>query len=287
MYQKEGQAPRPGMQAEDGNVIDLGAAGKGRGFWTDMPSVKALLERPDGLALARKIWDDRESCVAEDGSECKLLAPLPDADKILGVALNYKDFCERGSLPLPKALKIFGKYRTAINRPQGIFDIRGRNVTYEGELGVVIGKRCRNVKAADADAYIAGYTAVNDFTANDLVKEDVQLFRGKNLDGAFPMGPVLVTKDEIGDPMNLRIRTEVDGEIRQASTTNQMIFDIWEQIEYFSSFMTLMPGDVIASGTPAGTALQFDPPRFLKAGQQVRVSIEKIGTLVTDIQSNT
>lgn len=285
MYRKENQAAQPGIWTQDGRIININESGKKRGFWDKMPTLKSLLENHEGLQLAEEILKDKGNLVLDEQKECSLLAPLPDAGKILGVALNYKDFCERGNLQLPKSLKIFGKYGTAINQPDGEFDIQGCKVTYEGELGVVIGKKCRNARASEAEKYIAGYTVINDLTANDWVKEDIQLFRGKNMDGSFPMGPMLVTKEEIDDPMNLPIRTEVDGEIRQNSSTKNMIFDVYEQIAFFSSFMTLLPGDVIASGTPAGTALQYDPPRFLKAGQKVTVSIEGIGTLVTNIKS--
>lgn len=285
MYQKENQTAQPGVWMQDGRIVNINESGRKQGFWDNMPTIKSLLENQKGLLLVEEILKEKGDCVVDDPKKCSLLAPLPDAGKILGVALNYRDFCERGNLPLPKTLKIFGKYKTAINQPDGEFDIQGRKVTYEGELGVVIGKKCRNAEPSDAETYIAGYTIINDLTANDWVKEDVQLFRGKNMDGSFPMGPMLVTKEEIGDPMNLLIRTEVDGEIRQNSSTKNMVFNIYEQIAFFSSFMTLLPGDVIASGTPAGTALQYDPPRFLKAGQKVAVSIEGIGTLVTNISS--
>lgn len=177
----------------------------------------------------------------------------------------------------------FGKYCNAINDNGGIFYTNGRSVTYEGELGVIIGKTGKNISAAKADEYIAGFTVVNDISANDRIREDIQLFRGKNMDGALPMGPVLVSKDEIDNPMKLHIRTMVDGDIVQDSCTDQMIFDIYQQIEYFSEFMTLTPGDIIATGTPAGTALQYNPPRFLKPGQRVVIEIEKIGRLETII----
>jgi 2-keto-4-pentenoate hydratase/2-oxohepta-3-ene-1,7-dioic acid hydratase in catechol pathway len=157
--------------------------------------------------------------------------------------------------------------------------MRGQNGTYQGELGGVIGSTCMHATASEALDYIAGYTVVNDFTANDCIKEDTQLLRGKSHDGFLPMGPVFVTRDEIGDPHNLTIRTEVDGELRQDGNTKNMIINTFALIEYFSGFLTLVPGDVIATGTPAGTGPQFSPPRFVKPGQTVRVTVQGIGTL--------
>ena len=241
-----------------------------------------ILELEDELQTVSKILSNSDKWVLEEHG-WEILAPIKDAGKIMGVALNYRDFCERGALELPKKLKVFGKYCNAINDNGGIFYTNGRSVTYEGELGVIIGKTGKNISAAKADEYIAGFTVVNDISANDRIREDIQLFRGKNMDGALPMGPVLVSKDEIDNPMKLHIRTMVDGDIVQDSCTDQMIFDIYQQIEYFSEFMTLTPGDIIATGTPAGTALQYNPPRFLKPGQRVVIEIEKIGRLETII----
>ena len=262
-------------------IYDAMQAAQAAGVQGDYSSLRRVLERPNGLEQLKqvemRIGDLQLPAVTMQ--EARLEAPIMDPPKVLGVALNYRDFCARGNLPLPERLKVFGKYATAVNRHMGEIDIQGRNVTYEGELAVVIGKTCRRATREDALSFVAGYTAVNDCTANDYVKEDVQLMRGKNLDGFLPMGPVFVTADEIGDAGRLMIRTEVDGEVRQNASTEQMIFDIRDMICYFSSFMTLEPGDVIASGTPEGTALQFNPPRFLKPGQTVCVTVEKIGTL--------
>lgn len=219
-------------------------------------------------------------------NEVELQAPIMNPPKVLGAALNYYDFCMRGNLPVPEKLKVFGKWAKAVNRPSGNIDIQGRNVTYEGELGIVIAKDCKNTTLSNAMDYVAGYTIVNDLTANDYVKEDVQLMRGKNLDGFLPMGPIFVTKDELPDAGKLKLQTKVDDEVLQNSSTDQLIFGIDALVCFFSSFMTLESGDVIASGTPAGTALQFNPPRFLKPGQTVRITIEKIGTLENTVTTS-
>lgn len=271
-----------GLLLEDNRVLGAAACAKAAGVEGDFGSVRRILCAPNGLENLKKLasWAQNSDWKGyEKRSEVTLLAPVPDPEKVLGVALNYRDFCVRGNLPIPEKLKVFGKYATSVNRDGGEVAIQGRKVTYEGELGVVVGEYCRNVSTARALNYVAGYTVVNDCTANDYVKEDVQLLRGKNLDGFLPMGPVLVTADEIPDPGCLNLRTVVNGEVRQDSNTSQLIFGIGALIEYFSAFMTLSPGDVIATGTPAGTALQFDPPRFLQPGDRVEVTVQGIGSL--------
>lgn len=282
-YRNERGQTLPGVILSKEYILNLAESGKRYGVNEDITSVRKILQLEDDLELIKKLLSEEDIWVKEKAKNCRLLAPVPDPEKILGVALNYKDYCIQGGIEFPKALKVFGKYASAVNSSGGEFHTRGRKITYEGELGVVIGKTCKDVQASEAGRYIAGYTAVNDISANDRMKEDIQLFRGKNMDGAFPMGPVLVTKDEIEDPMRLHITTQVDKRTVQDSGTDQMIFDIYQQIQYFSEFMTLRPGDVIATGTPAGTALQHDPPCFLKKGQRVTVEIESIGKIETQI----
>lgn len=269
---KEGKLT-PAVEIARGRVLDLSKASDGK-----ITSILEMIQNDNWKGLVTSLLKTKGE-EAEEIDPSFYRAPLYGSDKFLGVALNYKDFCERGNLPLPTALKVFGKYQSALNYDGGTFNLQGQNVTYEGELGIVIGKDCRNVKAEDAKDYVLGYTIVNDFSANNLIKQDIQLFRGKNLDGAFPFGPVIVTKDEIKNPMKLHITTTVDGEVRQDSCTENMVFNPYQQIEYFSSFMTLKPGDIIATGTPAGTALQFNPPRFLEPGQKIVITIEQLGSL--------
>jgi 2-keto-4-pentenoate hydratase/2-oxohepta-3-ene-1,7-dioic acid hydratase in catechol pathway len=278
---------RMGALIDEISVIDIGLAAEHFRIRGPFESVLQVLNDPSGLEWVQKVID---SAVCQEGpwnlalSGIKLGAPILRPGKILGAALNFHDFCERGNLDIPTALKIFSKLPTTVIGPyDNVIVPPERKVTYEGELGVVIGKRGKNVSSNDAFDYIAGYTIVNDFTANDYIKEDIQLMRGKNLDTFCPMGPALVTKDEIPDPGVLGIKTEVNEIVRQNSNTSQLIFNIPYMIEYFSSFLTLEPGDVIATGTPAGTALQFDPPAFMKPGDVVTVTVEGLGTLTNTI----
>jgi 2-keto-4-pentenoate hydratase/2-oxohepta-3-ene-1,7-dioic acid hydratase in catechol pathway len=154
------------------------------------------------------------------------------------------------------------------------------NVTYEGEIGLVIGKRARNVAEPDAVRYIAGYTLVNDVSGSSLIKDDNgNFFRGKNVDTFCPMGPFFVTADEIPDPHTLRITLRVDGKTLQDGNTADMIFSMSALVSSLSRTMTLEPGDVIATGTPAGAAAMQIPPAWLRAGQVMRLSVEGLGIL--------
>ena len=275
-----------GLLLEDGGILDIAACAEAAGVGGDFGTVRRMISMPDWIEKLKFIfkWTESHARPADSRlSEVKLLAPVPDPEKVLGAALNYYDFCRRGNLAVPTKLKVFGKYASSVDCDGSKFDLRGHKGTYEGELGVVIGRKCTDVEAAEALNYVAGYTVVCDYTANDYVREDVQLMRGKNLDGALPMGPVLVSADAIPNPNRLGLKTLVNGEVRQDSNTDQMIFDVGALIGFFSSFMTLVPGDVIATGTPAGTALQFDPPKFLRPGDRIEITISGIGTLHTSI----
>ena len=247
----------------------------------------SILSEPSGLNAVRNIIktiDGKNGSWKYELSAIKLMPPIPRPRKILGVALNYHDFCKRGNLETPDALKVFAKMGTTVIGTGDLVRLPlGRKVTYEGELAVVMGRVGKNIPKAEAFDYIAGYSILNDLTANDVAKEDIQLMRAKNYDTFCPMGPTLVTKDEIEDPYSLSLQTTVNGNIRQDSVVGQLIFKIPDIIHYFSSFLTLEPGDVIATGTPAGTALQHTPPAFLAAGDVVSVTINQLGTLTNKV----
>ncbi|WP_226682641.1 fumarylacetoacetate hydrolase family protein [Sutcliffiella horikoshii] len=217
--------------------------------------------------------------------EVKLLAPVQRPRKnIFCVGKNYREHVlEMGSAEdIPEHIMIFTKAPTTVIGHEEIIPIHEgvtNQLDYEGELAIVIGKVGKCIALDDAMDYIFGYTIVNDVTARDLQKRHKQFFLGKSLDGTCPMGPVIVHKSAIDDPQNLKVKTLVNGEVRQFATTELMIFSIPEIISTISKGMTLEPGDIIATGTPAGVGKGFDPPRFLTEGDVVEVSIEKIGTL--------
>jgi 2-keto-4-pentenoate hydratase/2-oxohepta-3-ene-1,7-dioic acid hydratase in catechol pathway len=211
----------------------------------------------------------------------KLQAPVPRPGKFLGIALNYADHISETKLDKPKYPLFFTKQSTcvighqeAIHRPR-VSD----KLDYEGELAFVIGTRCKHVSAAQASQVIAGYTIVNDVSVRDWQVRSPTWTLGKSFDTHGPMGPWLVTADEIKDPHHLRLKTWIDGDLRQDSNTQHMIFNCYEIIEYLTQAMTLEPGDVIATGTPSGVGVKMNPRGYMKAGQTVTIEIEGIGTL--------
>ncbi len=220
----------------------------------------------------------------------KLLAPLPNPIRnVFCVGKNYLDHVKELSsfdinqFSLENEIPIFfTKATTCINEPYGNVSMHvdvTNQVDYEAELAVIIGRVGKNIKAKDAGDYIFGYTLLNDFTARDMQKDHKQWFKGKSLDGYCPMGPWIATKNEINDPHNLDIASYVNGEMRQNSNTKNMIFQIGRLIEDLSKGMTLLPGDILATGTPSGVGAGFNPPKFLKKGDKVKVVVEGIGEI--------
>lgn len=219
-----------------------------------------------------------------------LLAPIPKPSKnIFCVGKNYAEHAiEMGSeADIPEHIMVFTKAPTTVIGPNETI-LNHQNVTnqldYEGELAVIIGKKGRGIKKEEALDYIFGYTILNDVTARDLQSRHKQFFIGKSLDTTCPMGPWIVHKSMIENPNRLSIHTVVNGEVRQNSNTENFIFPIEEIISVLSAGMTLEPGDIIATGTPAGVGKGFKPPKFLSPGDQMEVTIEKIGTLKNFIQ---
>jgi 2-keto-4-pentenoate hydratase/2-oxohepta-3-ene-1,7-dioic acid hydratase in catechol pathway len=213
--------------------------------------------------------------------EIRLLAPLPRPPKFLAAGLNYEDHLEETGLPRPETPIFFNKQTTCVVGPRD--DIHrprvSEQVDYEGELGVVIGCRCRHVPAASAPSVVAGYVVVNDVSVRDWQLRSPTMTLGKSFDTHGPIGPWLTTADEVDDPHDLWIRTWLNGELVQDGSTEQMIYDIPTQIETLSTAFTLERGDVIATGTPAGVGLVRQPPLWMKPGDIVRVEIEGLGAL--------
>lgn len=211
----------------------------------------------------------------------RLEAPILRPGKIIALGLNYRDHIQETGRDVPEFPVVFAKFPSSVVGP-GV-DVKHPKVTrrldWEVELGVVIGKTCREVSEKDALEYIAGYTVINDLTARDLQKRDKQWVRGKSLDGLCPMGPCIVTRDELGDGSGLRLYSKVNGEIKQDSTTSNLLFSVPQIVSFLSQSFTLEPGDVIATGTPSGVGFARDPPEYLKPGDEVEVSVERIGVL--------
>jgi 2-keto-4-pentenoate hydratase/2-oxohepta-3-ene-1,7-dioic acid hydratase in catechol pathway len=214
-------------------------------------------------------------------SQVHLHAPVPNPQKILAIGLNYADHIAESGQGTPEKQIWFSKLPNAVNGPYDPIQIPKASsaIDYEAELVVVIGKRCRHVSKADAASVVFGYTAGNDVSVRDWQFHTAQWIVGKSFDTHAPIGPWIVTADEIGDPHALGIRCRVNGELRQNSNTRNLVFNVYDQIAYLSEAMTLLPGDMIFTGTPGGVGMAMKPPSFLKAGDVVRVEIDRIGAL--------
>jgi 2-keto-4-pentenoate hydratase/2-oxohepta-3-ene-1,7-dioic acid hydratase in catechol pathway len=279
-FKPRGAAAQLGAVVDD-QVVNLAEASGGK-----LPNhLRSLLEMgDDGLKLARKVATKRAA--KELGvplSEVKLMAPIPDPHKVLAIGLNYIDHIRETNSKTPSIPIMFTKLTSSIIGPGDAIrwdPNETAKVDWECELAVVIGRPARHVAEADAFDYIVGYMNGNDVSARDLQSErGDQWIRGKSLDTFCPLGPYLVTKDEIADPHNLSIRTIVNGEVMQDSNTRELLFKIPHLIAYLSRAFTLLPGDVIVTGTPPGVGSARKPPVFLKDGDVVTIETEGLGSL--------
>jgi 2-keto-4-pentenoate hydratase/2-oxohepta-3-ene-1,7-dioic acid hydratase in catechol pathway len=272
-YERNGQRSTGALT--NNGVIDLPAASSGA-----LPGdMAALLQLGDaGVEQAR-------AAVSKGGpgislKDARLLAPVPRPGKIIGIGLNYADHAAEGGREHPKYPMIFTKAVSAVIGPNEAIrmPLVTSMVDFEGEMAVVIGKRAKDVSSKNALDYVAGYTICNDVSGRDYQQRSSPT-AGKSFDTFAPMGPVLVTRDEIPDPHVLDIRTIVSGEEMQRSNTRHLIFNVNYLIDYLSHIFALEPGDVITTGTPAGVGVFRTPPRFLKPGDTVRIELEKVGVL--------
>jgi 2,4-didehydro-3-deoxy-L-rhamnonate hydrolase len=218
-----------------------------------------------------------------DLDEVELLAPVPRPGKVVAIGRNYHEHAtEEGAAPPTEPL-IFAKFSTSVighGQPVRWDPALTKQVDYEAELAVVVGRRARRVRESEALDYVLGYTCGNDVSARDLQFGDQQWVRGKSLDTFCPLGPMLVTADEIPDPQALRIRCLVNGEVLQDGNTSDMIFPVARLVAAASAAFTMEPGDVIMTGTPPGVGAFRKPPRFLRNGDEITVEVERIGRLV-------
>jgi 2-keto-4-pentenoate hydratase/2-oxohepta-3-ene-1,7-dioic acid hydratase in catechol pathway len=214
-------------------------------------------------------------------ASAKLAAPILRPPKFLAIGLNYADHVAESGLETPKYPTVFNKQSTCVTGPRdGIHMPRvSAALDYEGELGFVIGRRCRHVPRARAHEVIAGYLVVNDVTVRDWQFRTPTWTMGKSFDTHGPLGPWLTTADAVGEPHGLRLRTWVNGELRQDSNTKHLIFDCFALVEYLSTAFTLEPGDVVSTGTPSGVGAVMKPPRLLRVGDVVKIEIDGLGAL--------
>jgi 2-keto-4-pentenoate hydratase/2-oxohepta-3-ene-1,7-dioic acid hydratase in catechol pathway len=268
------RAVRPGLLLGD-EVVDLG--GPATGLPATMRELLAL--GPSALDQVRAV--PAGAAPRHGLAEVALHAPVPDPPVILAIGMNYwAHVAEMGREP-PEWQYWFNKQRTAIAGPGDpiVLPTVSDMVDYEGELAMVIGPRCQHVPAARALEVVAGYTVINDVSARDWQWRTPTFTVGKSFDSHAPCGPELVTGDELGDPGRLGIRTWVNDELRQDSSTSDLIFGCAAMIEYLTTAFPLEPGTIIATGTPAGVGAGFDPPRFLADGDVVRIAIGGVGEL--------
>lgn len=296
--------PVAAVQLADGRFLPIAAACAGNGV-TNAALLEGSLQRvieggDDALATVSALVRRAEAGDADltglAVSDAVLLAPLPQPRKnVFCVGRNYADHIAEGARAQNTTVAVtevpvyFTKPSTAVIGPGAtvpIFSHVSTQIDYEVELAIVIGTAGRDIPKARAHDHIWGYTILNDVTARDVQRRHGgQYFKGKGLDGSCPIGPVVVTRDEVSDPQNMAIRCLVNGELRQNSTTAKMIFDIPTLIASLSEGLTLEPGDILATGTPSGVGYAMTPPNFLKDGDEVVCEIEGIGRLANPVRA--
>lgn len=253
------------------------------------PCVKTYIKGSDALRQkAEQLIKQHKNGNARFAlSDITFLPTIPEPEKIICVGLNYLDHCEETGMEPPKSPVIFSKYANAIIGHNDAIEIpiNSNEVDFEAELAIVIGKEAKRVSEEEANDYVFGYTILNDISARDQQFSDGQWSRGKTADTFAPIGPVIVTKDEVGNPHELTISLELNGEIMQDSNTNNLIFTVPQIISFLSQSMTLKPGDLIATGTPPGVGMGRSPKVWLKDGDTMNIHVEKIGTLSNFVRS--
>jgi 2-keto-4-pentenoate hydratase/2-oxohepta-3-ene-1,7-dioic acid hydratase in catechol pathway len=263
---------KPGVQLEDGSRIDVSAFGE-----DFTPEFFAK----DGIARLKAWLVDNAASAPAISEETRLSHPITRPGKIICVGLNFKDHAEEGGMEVPAEPVIFFKATSSLVGPNDdlVIPRDSEKTDWEVELAVVIGKRASYVEKADALDYVAGYCLHNDYSERAYQLERCgQWVKGKSCDTFAPLGPFIATSDEIADPNNLSMWLKVNGETKQDGTTQNFIFGVQHVVSYLSEFMTLEPGDVISTGTPAGVGLGFNPPQYLKPGDVVELGIEGLGS---------
>jgi 2-keto-4-pentenoate hydratase/2-oxohepta-3-ene-1,7-dioic acid hydratase in catechol pathway len=263
----------------DGKVIEFTGLPGGssmRALLADFPALRPELEAAGGPGL--------------DLAAVQLLAPIDDPQKFLAIGMNYQahaDEAAAAGIPIPTSQLWFNKQVSCIAGPYDAIELPtvSEQLDYEAEMAVVIGKACRHVKESEARGVIAGYMVTNDVTVRDWQRRSPTYTLGKSFDTHGPLGPWLTTDDEIADPHGLEMVLTVNGEERQRDQTSGMIYNIFQQIAYLTTVMTLLPGDVLATGTPAGVGIALG--KFLRAGDVVRVEIAGLGAIENTVLEET
>ena len=269
-FEQNDLGPRPGVLLDD-TVADM----TGSGFRDILDVIRGGAEALDRV----KRWVS--SAATASLKSVRLRAPIPQPPKLICVGLNYRDHAAESKMEIPKVPTIFSKFSSCVIGPgdQIVLPKNSAQPDYEAEFAFVIGKRGRHVVADAWREYVFGYTNLNDVSARDFQMATTQWLMGKTFDTFAPMGPYLVSADEIDDPHALDIRMTINGEVLQNSNTRNLIFGIPDLVAYLSSVFTLEPGDVVSTGTPGGVGFARKPPRFLKAGDECVVEVAGLGQL--------
>jgi len=274
---------RPAVLLADGRCLDLSRA---------LPGAPASWRRildAGRLAEVRRLAEEGgfDPGAALSLEDLRLAPPVPDPSKIVCLGLNYRDHCEEQGKPLPERPLLFAKAPSALagHGEAVVLPDDEPEADYEAELAFVVARRARNVPAARAGDYVLGYTILNDVTGRRAQRTEGQWLRAKGFDTFAPMGPWIVTADELPDSPALDIRSFVNGEPRQASNTRELVFGVPFLVEHITRSMTLEAGDVVSTGTPGGVGAHRDPPVFLRAGDVMRVEIEGVGVLENPVAS--
>jgi 2-keto-4-pentenoate hydratase/2-oxohepta-3-ene-1,7-dioic acid hydratase in catechol pathway len=273
---------RPGVLTQSNGIFDLSAAG-----FTSMLDV--IEASTSGTETIQKFLAESSPDSAFSISTVKLLAPIPRPRKLICVGLNYRDHAAETGSPIPDVPTIFNKFATAVIGPGEdiVLPKLSKLPDYEAELAFVIGRGGRYLSSESWRDHVFGYTIVNDVSARDYQRATTQWLMGKTFDTFAPMGPWIVTADAIPDPHSLNISLEINGEVLQNSNTRELIFKVPNLIAFLSSVFTLEPGDVVSTGTPPGVGFVRNPPRLLRAGEEVVVKIPAIGELRNPIVAET
>ena len=262
---------KPGVQLADGTRVDVGAAVReyDESFWTD-----------GGLQKLEKWLAGNAASAPRVAASVRLGPPIARPSKIICIGLNYSDHAIESSLEIPKEPVVFMKATSSLVGPNDpvVIPKNAEKLDWEVELAVIIGKKASYVSKEQALEFVAGYALHNDYSERSFqLERGGQWVKGKSCDTFAPLGPFLATRDEVPDPGHLRLWLKVNGEQRQNGDTAKMIFDVPTIVSYLTQFMTLLPGDVISTGTPAGVGLGMKPPRYLKAGDLVDLGIDGLG----------
>lgn len=281
----DAELPWCGVSTDDGDVINLPEAGAAAGVRIENGMTDLLADwewrRKTDLAVEHAM---ETGAARYDADAVSLAPPVSDPQKVVCVGLNYRDHAEEGDNPIPDEPVLFSKFPTSVTGPEDPVSwdpALTEKVDYEAEFVAVIGEEARRVDPSEAMDHVAGFTVGNDVSARDIQHGDGQWVRGKSLDSFAPIGPEIVTTDEVNDPHDLAIWADVNGERLQESTTANLIFGVDELVSFCSQAFTLTPGDLLFTGTPPGVGVYREPPVLLGDGDSVTVGVEGVGELTS------